>query len=110
MNAKALILEWLDAVVVRRITRTTGQYGFIATRRTDANGCPGQTPPVRSSWCRSSKDAWGGDTWSVTRATIDRRQRPPQGMMSAGWLPTGGFAEHWRAFVTQAQHPVTMPP
>jgi hypothetical protein len=110
MNAKDLILEWLDAVVVRRIRRTTGQYGFIATKPTDATDCPGQTPPVRWSWCRSSKDTWGGDTWSVTHATIDRRQRPPPGMMPAGWLPTGAFAQRWRAFVTRPEHPVTMPP
>src|SRR5262249_1929828 len=110
MNAKALILEWLDAVVVRRITRAAGDYGFIKTEPTDATDCPGQTPPIRSSWCRSPKDTWGGQNWSVTSAAVQRSQRSPQGMMPAGWLPTRAFANEWRAFVTRSEHPVTMPP
>jgi dienelactone hydrolase len=110
MNAKFLILEWLDAVVVQRMTRVTGRYGFIETRPSEATDCPDQTPPVRSSWCRSTKDTWSGENWSVTSAIIERRPSPPQGMMPAGWLPTEAFAKRWISFVTQPEHPVTLPP
>ncbi|MGE3512165.1 MAG: hypothetical protein AB7N65_25150, partial [Vicinamibacterales bacterium] len=41
MNAKALILEWLDAVVIQGATRNTGLYGFIKTRPSEATDCPG---------------------------------------------------------------------
>lgn len=111
MNAKALILEWLDVVVGRRPGRTAGAYGFITTTPTLASDCPGQTAPIRTSWCRGTKDTWGGTNWSVTGATSRGRQAAPPGMMlPAGRLPTRAFARHWRTFVTRAQHPVTMPP
>jgi dienelactone hydrolase len=110
MNAKALILEWLDAIVVRRLTRATGRYGFIRTEPTDASGCPGQTAPVRPSLCLGSKDTWGGQNWSVTSAFVKTRMVQGQGMLPAGWLPTDAFSEHWKSFVTQPQHSVTMPP
>jgi hypothetical protein len=110
MNAKALMLEWLDAVVVRRLTRATGRYGFIAIEPTDAAGCPGQTAPVRTSLCLGTKDDWGGQNWSVSSAAVERRLVAPQDMMPAGWLPTDAFAKDWKSFVTQPQHSVTMPP
>ena len=110
MNAKALMLEWLNAVVVRRLTRATGRYGFIAIEPTDATGCPGQTVPVRTSLCLGSKDDWGGQNWSVSSASVERRLVPSQGLMPAGWLPTDAFGQHWKSFVTQSQHSVTMPP
>ena len=110
MNGKALILEWLDAVVVRRLTRATGRYGFIAVGPTDATGCPGQTASVRTSLCLGSRDDWGGQNWSVSSASVERRLVPPKDMMPSGWLPTEAFGQHWKSFVTQSQHPVTMPP
>jgi hypothetical protein len=110
MNAKALILEWLDAVVVQQLTRATGRYGFIAIEPTDATGCPGQTAPVRTSLCLGSKDTWGGQNWSVSSALVERRLVPPQGMIPAGWLPTDAFSQRWKSFVTEFQHSVTMPP
>lgn len=110
MNAKALILQWLDAVVVQRVTGATGWYGFIKNQPSEAVDCPDQSAPARPSWCRSTKDAWGGANWSVSAATIERRPNPPQGMMPAGWLPTHAFAKQWVSFVTQPEHPVTLPP
>jgi dienelactone hydrolase len=110
MNARALILEWLDAVVVQRMTRATGSYGFIRNQPTEASDCPDQSDPVRPSWCRSPKDTWGGGNWSVTTATVEQRPNAPPGMMPAGWLPTDTFAKQWVSFVTQPEHPVTMPP
>jgi dienelactone hydrolase len=110
LNAKGLILEWVDAVVVQRLRRMTGQYGFIETRPSEATDCPDQSPPVRSSWCRSTRDTWGGENWSVNTATIEQRPNPPKGMRPSGWLPTEKFAKQWIGFVTQPEHPVTLPP
>jgi len=110
MNAKSLVLEWVDAVAVRRLSRPSGSYGFIETRLTDATDCPEHTSPIRPSWCRSTKDAWNGANWSVTAASITRSQDPPAGMIRAGWLPTRTFANEWRSFVTQPDHPATLPP
>jgi len=110
MNAKALILLWLDAVVAKGVTRATGWYGFIETRPSESMDCPDQSPPVRSSWCRSTRDTWGGENWSVNTARIERRPNLPQRMMPAGWLPTEKFARQWVSFVRQPEHPVTLPP
>ena len=110
MNAKALILEWLDAVVVQRVTRATGSYGFIETRPTEATDCPDQSAPVRPSWCRSTKDTWGARTGPSTRPPSSGVPNAPQGMMPAGWLPTDTFAKQWLSFVTQPEHRVTLPP
>jgi dienelactone hydrolase len=110
MNAKALILRWLDAVVVQRLTRATGWYGFIKNQPSVATDCPDQSAPPRHSWCRSTKDTWGGANWSVSAATIDRRPDPPKWTMPAGWLPTQTFAKQWFSFVTKPEHPVRLPP
>jgi dienelactone hydrolase len=110
MNAKALILRWLDAVLAQGATRASGWHGFIETSPSEAIDCPDQSPPVRSSWCRSTKDEWGGANWSVNTATIERIPNPPQGMIPSGWLPTEAFAKQWVSFVTQPEHPVTLPP
>ena len=109
MNAKALILTWLEAIV--QPPPTSGErYGFIHTRPATDTDCPGQPEPVRTSWCRAIKDAWGGSNWSVDRAKVERRPRPPQGMMPAGWLPSEAFARQWLSFVMEREHPVTLPP
>jgi len=110
MNAKTLILLWLDAVAVQRLTRATGWYGFIKNQPSEAIDCPDQSPPARASWCRGAKDGWGGANLSVSAAAIDRRPNPPNGMMLAGWLPTRTFAKQWVAFVTKPEHPVRLPP
>ena len=110
MNAKSLILRWVDDVVVQRLTRATGWYGFIKNRPSEAIDCPGQSAPVRRSWCRSTQDTWGGANWSVSAATSERHPNPPNGMMPAGWLPTQTFAKQWVLFVTKPEHPVRIPP
>jgi hypothetical protein len=110
MNAKALILRWLEAVVIRRLTRATGSYGFIRNQPSVASDCPGQSGPARPSWCRSTKDTWGGANWSVSEAAIDGGLKPPDGMLPAGWLPTQAFATEWVSFVRKRDHPVRLPP
>jgi dienelactone hydrolase len=110
INAKSLVLEWLNAVAIRELRREVGQYGFIEVTPTEAGGCPGQSPPVRPSWCRSTRDTWGGANWSVKAASIELSPNSSRGMMPAGWLPTEAFANQWISFVKQGEHPVTMPP
>jgi dienelactone hydrolase len=109
MNAKTLILAWLEAVVQGR-TRSGERYGFIRATPTTDTDCPGQSAPVRASWCRAATDAWGGANWSVEAATIGRSAHPPPGMLWAGWLPSEVFARQWVSFVTAPEHPVTLPP
>jgi hypothetical protein len=110
MNAKALILLWVDAVAVQRLTRATGWYGFIKNQPSVAIDCPDQSAPARLSWCRGTSDGWGNANWSVSAVTISRRPNPPTGMIPAGWLPTRAFADRWLAFVEKPEHPVRLPP
>jgi dienelactone hydrolase len=110
VNAKALILQWLDAVVIQRLTRTTGWYGFMKTVPSETAECPTPYPPAVPIWCRGTKDSWGGDNWSVSAATIARRPSPPRGTLPAGWLPTRAFAKQWLSFVTQPEHPIASLP
>ena len=112
INAKVLVLNWLEATVVRRLTRGRGEasYGFMQTVAETRQGCPNLSPPAVPIWCHGTKDTWGGENWSVSSATVARRQDPLEGMKSAGWLPTPEFAKLWLSFVTQREHPVTSLP
>jgi pimeloyl-ACP methyl ester carboxylesterase len=108
INAKALVLMWLDAVVVQRMTRGSDaeRYGFIRTAPETVQGCPNLSPPAVPVWCHGTKDAWGGENWSVSTAAIEPRPSPPREMIPAGWLPTASFAKEWLSFVTQPDHAV----
>ena len=108
INAKALVLMWLDAVVVQRMTRGSDaeRYGFIRTAPETVQGCPNVVPPAVPIWCHGTKDAWGGENWFVSSAVVEPGPSPPPGMMAAGWLPTPGFAKQWLSFVTKPNHPV----
>jgi pimeloyl-ACP methyl ester carboxylesterase len=107
INAKELVLMWLDAVVVQRITRRNAErYGFIRTAPETLQGCSNLFPATVPIWCHGAKDAWGGENWFVSSAAVEPRPSPPQGMMPAGWLPTPAFAKQWLSFVTQPDHPV----
>ena len=110
INAKGLVLRWLDAVVTQGLTRTTGWYGFIKTAPSQIADCPAPQPPAVPVWCRGTKDSWGGDNWSVSEATINRRSDPLLEMRPAGWLPTRAFANQWRSFVRLPEHPITSLP
>jgi hypothetical protein len=110
INAKALVLEWLNAVVFQHLTRNTGSYGFITTQKSKATECPPPIPPANPIWCRGATDSWGGSNWLVTSAKVEGRPTSPGGMMPAGWLPNRRFAQLWLPFVTDPQHPVTSIP
>jgi len=112
INARSLVLTWLEAAAIQRMTRgqDTGSYAFIETVAETKEGCPNLFPPATPIWCHGTKDTWGGQNWSITKATTTRRAQLPQGMKPAGWLPTRAFAKQWLSFVTQAAHPVTSLP
>jgi hypothetical protein len=107
INAKALVLQWLDAVVVRRLTRSTGSYGFIKTRESEGGDCPKSAAPI----CVVARKTRGVARigWSVPQASTGVRNAP-LGMIAAGWLPDRKFAREWLSFVTKAAHPVTSLP
>ena len=92
INAKALMLMWLDAVVVQRLTRgrDTERYGFIRTAPETVQGCSNLFPAAVPIWCHGTKDAWGGENWSVSTAAIAPRSSPPRKMMPSraadSWL------------------------
>ncbi len=110
INAKSLVLDWLEAVVIERTSTTGGFHGFIKTSESTTGDCPSPSPPASPIWCRGTKDSWGGANWLVSVAKIDARPESPVGMIPAGWLPTRHFAEAWRSFVTAPEHPVTSLP
>jgi hypothetical protein len=108
INTKPLVLNWLEAAVVRRLMRGKGEesYGFIQTVAERKEGCPNLFPPALPIWCHGTKDAWGGENWSVSTANAARRQQPFEGMQPSGWLPTREFAKLWLAFVTERWTPL----
>jgi hypothetical protein len=106
MNAKALMLAWLDAVAVQRVSRNGGWYGFIQTRPSETHECPQPFPPAVPVWCRGAEDSWHGGNWWVSDSAIAQRPNEPPEMMPSGWLPTREFAQQWQAFVTQSTHPI----
>jgi hypothetical protein len=110
INAKPLVLQWLDAVAIRGLTRATGSYGFIQTRPSEADECPKPLPPAKPIWCRGATDSWRGANWMIAAAEVDRRPNPPKGMMPSGWLPDRKFASLWKTFVTKPAHPITSLP
>jgi hypothetical protein len=108
INAKALILQWLNAVVVTRLTRPpkAGWYGFIRTAWSKAETCPHPRPMPVPPGCLGARDTWGAQNWRVTAAAIARRLAPrDNAMIPAGWMPTRAFANAWLTFVRQPTHP-----
>jgi hypothetical protein len=89
INAKALVLEWLDAVVVRKADRSDGSFGFITKGESRTVDCPrGAARPI---WCRGGADTWGGRNWSVATAVVSERRNASGEMLPAGWMPTKVF-------------------
>ena len=98
INAKALIIEWLDQIVklrepatntpLRTINVTKGWNGFI---RPCENG---------------KRDTWGGSDWNVCDASIQPTGIPAlTGRDAGGWFPTHRLASDWLAFIQEPKHP-----
>jgi hypothetical protein len=102
IKAKKLILLCVQAIleerqssngVLRSLDTTRGWGAFIATRESE------------------TKDDWGSKTWEVRDAKIRHsRSGPPDGMTSAGWLPSHRVGKEWLSFVRQPRHSVTSLP
>jgi hypothetical protein len=58
INARALVLEWLDAVVIRRMQPATGRCGFITTAPSETENCPDPRPALVPPSCHSTVDTW----------------------------------------------------
>jgi hypothetical protein len=110
INAKALVLEWLDATVMQGTSRDAGWFGFISTTPSNIDDCPSPRPAALPPWCHSARDTWGAENWLVRAAKIAREATPPDGMVTAGWMPTRSFARHWLEFISKAEHPITSLP
>ena len=98
INAKALILGWLDQIVklrepatntpLRTINVTKGWNGFI---RPCENG---------------KRDTWGGSDWNVCDASIQPTGIPaPTSRAAGGWLPSHRLASDWLVFIREQKHP-----
>lgn len=98
INAKALILEWLDEIAklrqpasnatLRAISVTKGWNGFI---RPCENG---------------KRDTWGGPDWNVCDASIQPVRLPaPTGQVAGAWFPSHRLASDWLMFIREPKHP-----
>lgn len=98
INAKALILEWLDEIVklrepaanapLRAININRGWNGFI---RACENG---------------RRDTWGAPDWNVCDASVQPiRLRAPAGQVAGGWFPNYRLAQDWLRFIREQKHP-----
>ena len=98
INAKALILEWLEEIVrlreaasntpLRPINVTKGWNGFI---RPCENG---------------KRDTWGGSDWNVCDASIQPTGLArPTGQVAGAWFPTQRLASDWLVFIREQKHP-----
>jgi dienelactone hydrolase len=103
INAKSLILAWLDRIIklrqpssakpLREVDNGRGWAGYIRT-------CPSEV-----------HDGWGTPTWDVCDASILQIGRAgPKGMIPSGWLPSPQLAKEWLAFIKQPTHPTTSLP
>jgi len=103
INAKALILAWLEEVIkmrqpsatkpLRKVDDSKGWSGFIRT-------CPSDV-----------HDDWGSSTWDVCGASIQPVGRAaPSDKIPAGWLPSRRVAMEWLEFIKQPTHPTTSLP
>jgi dienelactone hydrolase len=103
INAKSLILSWLDQIIklrqpssakpLREVDDRRGWAGYIRT-------CPSEV-----------HDGWGTPTWDVCDASILQMGRAaPPGMIPSGWLPSRQVAKEWLAFINEPTHPTTSLP
>ena len=98
VNARDLILIWLDAVLKKRLepangdlaplNKKSGYYAFIQISTTGA------------------RDTWNLFTSNAVKPSFERiRKKHPHNEQPAGWLPSKQVAEEWRNFVAQQSHP-----
>ena len=98
INAKALILEWLDEIV--KLRQPASQTPLRAI-----NVAKGWSGFIRS--CENGKrDTWGGPDWNVCDASIQPAGvAAPTGQIAGAWLPTYRLASDWLVFIREQTHP-----
>jgi dienelactone hydrolase len=102
INAKKLILLWVQAILEERQS-SNGVLRSLDTTRGGARLSP--LARARQKMIGVLK------TWEVSDAKIRHsRSGPPEGMTSAGWLPSHRVGKEWLSFVRQPRHPVTSLP
>jgi hypothetical protein len=103
INAKSLMLVWLDEIIKMRqpsptkplhtVDDSRGWMGFIRT-------CPSDV-----------HDDWGAPTWDARDASIQPvGHAAPRSKIPAGWLPSFRVATEWLEFIKQPTHPTTSLP
>jgi hypothetical protein len=99
-NTKSLMLEWLSAVLTRRMPGTIGGPLRKIAETGDWLGFI-QTEPT------TIKDSFGFETFNVSGAEIrpaNLSERPHE--ENGSWLPTSSIAQDWLSFVQQDKHPI----
>jgi hypothetical protein len=99
INAKPLILMWLEEIIKRRQLSSAVSLKSIDDRR-------GWLGFIRI--CPSNvRDTWGTPTWDVCDVSISKNGQPDaRNQIPAGWFPTRRIAKTWLGFVSQPLHPV----
>lgn len=89
-NAQALILEWLRAVLS---TKRNVSFGYITT----------EASTVVDEWKRPVFNAAGA-------RVVQRRRKPTNTELPAGWLPSKKFALEWLSFEQRKEPPAIWKP
>lgn len=103
INAKSLMLAWLEEIIetrqpsatkrLRKVDENRGWLGFIKT-------CPSDV-----------HDDWGAPVWDVCNAKIQAVGRAaPKDMIPSGWLPSRRVAGLWLEFINRPTHLTTSLP
>jgi hypothetical protein len=98
INAKALILAWLEEII--KLRQPTSQ-----TPLRPINVAKGWNGFIRP--CENGKrDTWGVPDWNVCDASIQSTHLPaPRGRVAGAWLPTHRLASDWLVFIREQKHP-----
>ncbi len=103
LNAKELILGWLDSILRQRLSRANGP--LAAVRRNAGFDAFFRLVPT------AIRDTWN---LAVSNAEDPRFRHASQslhsGEMAAGWLPSRQLARQWQHFVALPSHPVASMP
>jgi dienelactone hydrolase len=103
INAKSLVLSWLDEIIKLRQPSAAAALQKIDEHR-------GWEGYIRA--CQSKvHDDWGAPTWNVCAASIQPIGGvPPSNTIPSGWLPSREFANEWLSFIKKPVHPTTSLP
>ena len=98
INAKALILEWLDEMIKLREPASNAPLRAINV----SGGWNGFIRPCENG----KRDTWGAPDWNVCAASIQPTRQPaPTGQVVGGWFPTHRLASDWLVFIREQKHP-----